>query len=282
MPSAEFDPVIKWTGSKRLVADRIASLLPSEATYYEPFVGGGSVLYATNPAEAIAGDRCEPLVDLWREIRDNPDGLADYYRMAWNRLQEEGEDAYYDIRDSFNQSGDPEQLLFLTRTCVNGLIRFNDDGEFNVSLHLSRPGIRPNKLARTLTKWSRRIQSVRFVNADYEETLRNCAPGDVVFLDPPYFNTETMYYGNFDADRFLRQLQQLNEAEVNYALTLDGASGETDYSVEIPEWAFEHKVTLDTGTSPYRKVVEGEAADVEQTLYLNYQPVERQSSIAEF
>ena len=67
-----FNPVIKWSGSKRSQAQQIASYLPEFDTYFEPFVGGGSVLYAVAPEKAICGDICTPLIELWQIIKNNP------------------------------------------------------------------------------------------------------------------------------------------------------------------------------------------------------------------
>lgn len=282
MSGGDFDPVVKWTGSKRSVAVDIAEKLPEYDTYYEPFVGSGAVLYGENPDRALAGDKCEPLVELWRLIRDSPDEVAEYYRQAWQRLQDEGEDVYYEVRSQFNDDRDPRKLLFLTRTSVNGLTRFNSDGEFNASLHLSRPGVKPSSFARTATKWSRRLDGVEFRCEDYATLLGEASPDDVVFLDPPYFNTETLYYGEFDADRFLDELKALADEGVRYALTLDGSAGDHEYETDVPAWAYEEKYPLHTGTSPYRKVVSGETADVTQTLYLNYSPEDDQSTLSSY
>lgn len=84
-------PVIKWSGSKRSQSETIKSFFPeSFSVYYEPFIGGGSMLYAINPEKSVCGDICKPLIELWKEIRDNPSGLADGYCQRWNRLQNEG------------------------------------------------------------------------------------------------------------------------------------------------------------------------------------------------
>lgn len=65
------NPVIKWSGSKRSQADVIKKNAPDTFnTYYEPFVGGGAILYALNPKRAVCGDICEPLIDLWEEIKN--------------------------------------------------------------------------------------------------------------------------------------------------------------------------------------------------------------------
>jgi DNA adenine methylase len=284
--STNFQPVIKWTGSKRTISDKIVSTFPAEYdTYYEPFIGSGSILYQLKPSEAICGDICEPLTGIWELIRDNPDELISYYRKEWERLQNEGQEVYYEIRDKFNETRKPQHLLFLSRTCVNGLIRFNSDGEFNNSFHLSRPGINPKRLGPIITEWSRNIQSVEFYPTDYEETTESASAGDFVYLDPPYFNTTSRYYGSIDYDRFLEYLKELNDRGVNYALSYDGESGDTDYTVDLPEWAFEQHLMLTSGNSSFKKVMGQEVAEVKESLYLNYErqgTPEEQSTLYSF
>ena len=69
-----FKPVIKWSGSKRSQSAKIKEYLPKNFNrYYEPFIGGGSMLYAINPSDAVCGDICVPLIDLWNEIKNNPE-----------------------------------------------------------------------------------------------------------------------------------------------------------------------------------------------------------------
>ena len=118
-----FQPVIKWSGSKRSQASKLLSYFPKEIKcYYEPFVGGGAMLYAASPAAAVCGDICEPLISLWNRVKMSPDTLAEEYRVRWERLQCEGYLVYYEIRDSFNTSHAPEDLLFL-RTRISSAIR---------------------------------------------------------------------------------------------------------------------------------------------------------------
>lgn len=129
-------PLIKWSGSKRSKADQLASFIPSFRRYYEPFVGGGSLLYLVSPEDAVVGDSCKPLIDLWEAVKTFPERLASEYRYMWEALQEDN-DFYYRVRDRFNEYQEPWDFLFLTRTCMNGLIRFN----------MTRAGI-PRALAR--------------------------------------------------------------------------------------------------------------------------------------
>jgi len=107
-----FQPIIKWSGSKRSQSQRIVSYFPGFDKYYEPFVGGGSILYAADPIAAVCSDICKPLIDLWKLIQSEPLKLLDIYRHDWLRLQTEGFLAYYEIRERFNLSQQPADLFF--------------------------------------------------------------------------------------------------------------------------------------------------------------------------
>ncbi len=172
------EPVIKWTGSKHRVAPILADLLPSAPRYFEPFVGSGAMLPFRPSKTAVAGDIIPELVQLWQLIRDEPAQVIKAYQQRWQRLQNEGHTIYYDIRRDFNSSRNPFDFLFLTRTCVNGLIRFNKNGDFNNSFHLTRPGIAPHRLDKLIQQWSVAIQQIDFVVSDYRQTLKEVKAGD--------------------------------------------------------------------------------------------------------
>lgn len=264
-------PVIKWSGSKRSQAQIIKSFFPeSFGTYFEPFIGGGSILYAISPEKSICGDICKPLIDLWIEIRDNPDALADGYTQRWTRLQEEGYTAYYEIRNDYNRDKSPYDLLFLSRTCVNGLIRFNDKGEFNNSLHYSRKGINHVTLRNIIYDWSSHIKNTVFYAEDYTITTESAKPGDIVYLDPPYFHTKGRYFGTIDYDKFLAYLEDLNNNGIKYILSFDGKRGSEDYTVDIPKELYKRHEFLPSGNSTFKKVIDKETQKVFESLYLNF------------
>lgn len=264
-------PVIKWSGSKRSQSEKIKSFLPySFDTYYEPFIGGGSMLYAINPQKSICGDICLPLIDLWNEIRDNPEKLAKGYEARWTRLQNDGHLVYYEIRNDFNKRKSPYDLLFLSRTCVNGLIRFNNQGEFNNSLHHSRPGINPNSLRDIILDWSARIQGARFIAGDYSDTTEEAKANDIVYLDPPYFHTKGRYFGTIDYERFLNYLEDLNVRGVKYLLSFDGLRGREDYTVNLPKELYKRHELIPSGNSTFKKVIDKETEKVLESLYLNF------------
>lgn len=266
-----FNPVIKWSGSKRSQAETIIALMPKAYNcYYEPFVGGGSIMYAATPKQGICGDICKPLIDLWNEIKTNPMELSESYSKMWKRLQSEGYLVYYDIRDDFNKTHSAKDLLFLSRTCVNGLIRFNANGDFNNSFHLSRPGIHPDKLWQIILEWSLRIQGVSFMCDDYRQTTNTATEGDFVYLDPPYFHTKGRYYGTISYDDFLDYLDSLNRRGVKYILSFDGKRGGKDYTVSLPSKLYKHHEYIESGNSTFKKIMDKEQEKVLESVYLNY------------
>lgn len=266
-----FKPVIKWSGSKRSQSAKIKEYLPEKFnTYYEPFIGGGSMLYAINPPVAVCGDICVPLIDLWNKIKDNPTELSEAYRLRWTRLQTEGYQAYYSIRDDFNKNHLPEDLLFLSRTCVNGLIRFNTNGDFNNSLHHTRPGIAPNSLEKIILDWSKRIQGTEFIATNYTITTETAKAGDLIYLDPPYFHTKGRYYGTIDFDTFLAYLEHLNNKGIKYMLSFDGIRGEDNFTVELPKELYKRHKFIPSGNSSFKKVMDKENVQVLESLYLNW------------
>jgi DNA adenine methylase len=164
-------PVIKWSGSKRVVAEQLAEFFQPARTYYEPFVGGGSMMPFSKSNKGKASDIIPELISLWNEIKDNPEKVSVAYAERWKRLQTDGYQVYYEIRDSFNATRDPMDFLFLTRTCLNGMIRYNSAGEFNNSFHLTRPGIAPDRLTQIIRQWHQYIRKFDFLNTDYRECL---------------------------------------------------------------------------------------------------------------
>lgn len=228
------------------------------------------MLYAINPLNAVCGDICVPLIDLWNEIKNNPIKLYEAYRLRWTRLQTEGHQAYYEIRDNFNKSRSPEDLLFLSRTCVNGLIRFNANGDFNNSLHHTRPGIHPSSLEKIIIDWSKNIQCSEFIAADYKITTETAKAGDFIYLDPPYFHTKGRYYGTIDFDAFLAYLEQLNSKGIKYMLSFDGIRGNNDFTVELPKDLYKRHEFIPSGNSSFKKVMDKENIQVLESLYLNW------------
>lgn len=263
--------VIKWSGSKRSVALELSKFIIESNTYFEPFVGGGAMMPFAKSSKAIASDIIPELIALWNAIKNSPMDLADEYSKRWKRLQDEGSSVYYEIRDHFNQTKNISDFLFLTRTCVNGLIRYNKNGEFNNSFHLTRPGIHPDTLTKILLSWSSVIQKFDFVNLDYRDCLSSVQKGDFVFLDPPYGGTKDRYTRQeFNLNDFFTELDRLNRVGAKWMLTFDGTAGSRNYSFEPPSDTYKEKFFINTGNSSFKKLMDNKKDVVRESVYLNF------------
>lgn len=272
-------PVIKWSGSKRPIAHKLAMLLPESNRFFDPFVGGGAILPFFQRKPAIVGDIIPELIALWTLIKNEPDKVITGYKDRWVRLQDGGYKIYYQIRDSFNETKNPIDFIFLSRTCVNGLIRYNKDGKFNNSLHHTRPGIHPERLAKIIRDWSEWVQNTTFYNQDYRITLSGIKRGDTVFFDPPYVGTRARYVPqSFDYDVFYSELEKLNNLGVNWILTLDGEAGDRSYDNKIPQHLYQTHFKLSTGKSPFSKVMNNKQDKILESVYLNFEPPTEVSS----
>ncbi len=266
-----FQPVIKWSGSKRTQAKRLVKLFPKFNKYYEPFLGGGSVLYALNHSGQITcGDICKPLIDLWVLIQKNPNKLINFYRENWEKLQNQGHKFYYEVRTRFNDNQNPEDLFFLSRTCVNGLIRFNKEGKFNNSLHYTRKGIHPDRISKIIFEWSEKIKQVNFEHSDYRETTKSATSEDLIYLDPPYFNTKGRYFGKINYDEFILYLEDLNKKRINFVLSYDGMRGNNNYLKNLPKNLYKKHLFLTSGNSSFKKVMSKKCEEVKESVYLNF------------
>lgn len=196
-----FEPVIKWSGSKRSQAESIVSFFPKNIdTYYEPFCGGASVLRMVlssniKVSHYVCSDINESLITLWNCIKDRPYDVVEHYRKLWTEMHAidsiEGKKGYFcDVRSRYNETKDPLDFMFIMRTTTNGMPRYNRDGNFNNTFHANRDGIIPDKLENIVIEWSSILNKndVKFIQCSYNEI--NPIFGDFVYLDPPYANTK--------------------------------------------------------------------------------------------
>jgi site-specific DNA-methyltransferase (adenine-specific) len=262
--------LVKWTGSKRSQAREIQKLIPEHNRYFEPFLGGGAVLFTVAKKGSVAGDIYEPLIEFWRLVQSDPQKVADDYERQWKILQADLPNYFYEVRDRFNATQNPLDLSFLMRTCVNGIVRFNDKGGFNNSFHLSRKGMKPAKFRAIVNTWSDRLVGVKLLCQDYEETLRDAKAGDFVYLDPPYAGNNQRYTENLNIDRIYKVLESLSKKGVKWAWSFDGRRGDSDLSHPVPKSIFKRHLYLHSGNSAVSKVLNGPVESVEESLYLNY------------
>jgi DNA adenine methylase len=277
--------LIKWTGSKRSQATKILQLMPPYRRYIEPFVGGGALLYAAGAAPgSVAGDIYRPLIELWRLVQRAPTQVVENYRAQWVAVNAELDALdlnnlpanqrlpvyFYQVRERFNRTHDPLDLNFIMRTCVNGIVRFNDKGEFNNSFHLSRRGMEPSRFENVVSLWHRAIQGIDFVCQHYTLTLDCAGGGDFVYLDPPYAGNKQRYTDDLDLPQFFAALETLNRRGAKWALSFDGRRGARSLVHDIPKSLYKSHTLLSSGNSAVNKVLNGPVEAVQESLYLNY------------
>ena len=276
-------PIIKWSGSKRSQAGAIVARMPKEIdTYYEPFCGGCSVLYRLLQTPSIhvdryvASDKNKDLIELWKMIRQMPDRLMNGYAYHWREFNSHGEDFnwrkdyFTEVRKCYNIGHNPIDFLFIMRTTINGMPRYNGDGAFNSSCHFSRPGIDPKTLAKVCEDWHRilRTNNVEFVCQEYDAVV----PGenDLLYLDPPYgsVNRHQMYFGGIDLDKFFAWLRH---QPCKWLMSFDGIRGNNDYTKPLPEDLYACHEYLDSGNSSFSRYLgKGDDERVRESLYSNY------------
>lgn len=268
---APIPSLIKWTGSKRSQATEIAALAPEHDRYFEPFLGGGAVMYLLGRPGAVAGDAYAPLIGLWELVQAKPADVVEDYELQWSELQRDLPDYFYRVRDRFNAERNPLDLSFLMRTCVNGIVRVNAAGEFNNSFHLSRKGMGPRRFAKVVERWHEALEGVELRTSDFATTLSDAREGDFAYLDPPYAGNKQRYSESLDSRRLFEVLRDLNKRGVKWALSYDGWRDETDLTLPVPEELYVRSLLLETGHSAVAKVLsKGSLQNVAESLYLNY------------
>lgn len=144
-----YEPVIKWSGSKRSQAKEILTYFPTEiGTYYEPFCGGAAVLRRLfnsniNVKHFFISDINKDLIELWKQIKNKPQDVANHYEELWNELNRDGDierkkEYFVGVRERYNLEHNPLDFMFIMRTTTNGMPRYNQNGEFNNSFHITR------------------------------------------------------------------------------------------------------------------------------------------------
>ena len=272
-----FQPAIKWSGSKRSQCDEIISYFPRKIEiYYESFLGGGSVAYRLMNSDIkvdkfVLSDLNSDLINLYKLIQSDYKSIISHYEILWNELNKDSDferkKLYFaEIRKRLNEKHDPKDFMFIMRTTTNGMPRYNSDGEFNNSFHVTRNGIEPFRLEKILKEWNNTLNNhnVEFINASYDIFCPN--ENDFCYYDPPYANTKGMYFGAIDNDKFFNFLQNL---KCPYCFSFDGYCEDEDSTYDVPKSVYDEHIYLKAEKSSFRRIV-GKFTDkmVYESLYI--------------
>ena len=219
-----------------------------------------------NVERIVASDICEPLIGLWNMVKNEPQKLISSYKDFHKEFVKDRKNVFNLVRKEFNSDKTKyENFLFLTRTCINGLIRFNSKGDFNSTCHLTRNGIIPESLEDIIWNVHYLVQKVNFIYQSYENNVPN--KDDLIYFDPPYMlTTKNMYYGGIDYSSFF---DYVNNITCRWLLSLDGLIVNVNVIDDILI-KYKNVYYANESYSTFKKVQDSEKRIVREALYVNY------------
>lgn len=271
---------LPYQGSKRNLAPTIIRFLPREVDrLIEPFAGSAAVTLAAafhgRARSFFVSDINHALIELWHEIMNRPEAIADAYQNLW--LAQLGQErAFYDeARAKFNQTHRPDYFLYLLARCVKASVRYNPSGEFNQSPDNRRKGAHPSTMKSRIFGASRLLQGKAALACDdYKSVLASAGPSDVVYMDPPYRGVcdgkDRRYAGalSFNVDEFVGALDQLNQRRISFIVSFDGRTGDKTFGEALPPTLGLTHLQIDVGRSSQATLL-GRVANTVESLYLS-------------
>ena len=209
-------PFVKWAGGKRQIIDKLKEYIPEEyGTYYEPFVGGGALLFELSPKDAVINDSNKELMNVFNCIKDE----EKFTKMCseLNRYETSHcEDFYYEVRNmdrdkkKFSRLIDYKRAartIYLNKACFNGLYRVNSKGEFNVPF---------GKKIKVNTYEGQNLgiihaylnfSNIKMLSVDFEDAVKDAKKGDFIYFDPPY-DSDTDTFNSYTEEGFNKDQQR--------------------------------------------------------------------------
>lgn len=237
-------PFLKWAGGKRQLLPEIRKYIPEEFDiYYEPFVGAGAVLFDLQPEKAVINDKNTELLNVYHVIKNEIDDLIKELKK-----HEDGNDSdyFYEVRamdrePSYKDLSPAERaarIIYLNKTCFNGLFRVNSKGYFNVPFgKYKNPKILNEDVLRAVHSYLH-SNDVQILEMDFTEAVADAKAGDFVYFDPPYDPlSETASFTSYSLDGFRKEDQlrlrdlcvELDQKGIKFLLS----NSATDFIVDI-------------------------------------------------
>lgn len=202
-------PFLKWAGGKRQLIPVIKKYIPRKYTqYHEPFVGAGAVLFSLQPAKSVINDTNPELINCYEVIRDYPDELLS---LCVNHEKNNSKEYYYKLRsqdrhDKFQELSPIERaarIIYLNKTCFNGLFRVNSQGQFNVPYgDYINPTIADPAIINAVSTFLNQ-RAVKICRGDFSESVSKAKKGSFVYFDPPYHPiSDTSSFTGYSMDGF--------------------------------------------------------------------------------
>jgi len=246
-------PPIKCQGIKTKLVPLISAhvRLDEGGIWYEPFLGSGVVGFNIRPHRAVFGDLNPHIINFYNSLKSSritPQSVREHLEYEGERLKKHGEDHYYHIRERFNERHDPLDFLFLSRSCFNGMVRFNKKGQFNVPFCK-----KPERFSRAyITKVVNQVQYVweavreydwSFECISFEELIPRAKAGDMVYCDPPYLGRHVDYYDSWTEEDEKRLHELLSNTPARFILSTWHSNKYRDNPMLKTLWKEYHIVT---------------------------------------
>ena len=286
--------IVQYQGSKRNLAPQILQYIPKRFNrLIEPFAGMAAITIAVAKQRRadnyLLNDLNGPLVNVLRECITHPQRLIDEYTRVWSEqlaYQGGSVEHFYKVRDDFNKGNQSAaNMLYLLARCVKGSVRYSSSGQFNQSPDKRRMGTNPKNLARNVYLISSYLKDkTAFSSVDYREVTRNARRGDVVYMDPPYQGVcslrDNRYFSGIDFNDFVECVDDLNRRDIDFIISYDGACGDKQYGMDLPEELGLRKIMLIAGLSS-QSLLLGKKETTVEALYLSHRLREAVSPVAQ-
>ena len=209
-------PFVKWAGGKRQIIDKLLKYVPNEFnTYYEPFVGGGALLFELSPKKAVINDYNSELMNVYN-VLCNEDKFKKMCSVL-NRYEIcHSEEFFYEIRNkdrnknNYNKLSDytkAARTIYLNKACFNGLYRVNSKNEFNVPFgKKTKVNTYDGSNLITVSNYLT-INDVKILCCDFEESVSDAKKGDFIYFDPPY-DSDTNIFNSYTEGGFGKDEQR--------------------------------------------------------------------------
>jgi DNA adenine methylase len=210
-------PYLKWAGGKRQLLPEIKKHLPqniNSLTYYEPFVGAGAVLFDLQPKKAVINEFNTELILTYRVIKDHIEELIQELQIHKEKTNEA---YYYEIRakdrdkTEFNTLSEIKRaarLIYLNKTCYNGLYRVNSQGLFNVPYgRYKNPAVCEEPVLRAVHSYLV-SNEITITSGDFENAVKGINKKSFVYFDPPYHSPDKTNFTGYQADGFSNDEQK--------------------------------------------------------------------------
>ncbi|TES48759.1 DNA adenine methylase [Halalkalibacterium halodurans] len=274
---------IPYQGSKRNLAKYILPFIPTGINQLvEPFAGSAALSIAAainNKANKYwLNDFNAPLIELLKKMVLEPNKVSDRYSTIWHDQLENSKEHFSIVREIFNETHEPELLLYLLARCVKNAVRYNEKGEFNQSADNRRKGRSPEKMKKEIEIFSSLMKDKTiFSSVDYSEVLNNVGINDWVYMDPPYMGTtgsSKRYIQGLDLDKFIYNLKLLNNKNIPFIISFDGRTGEKEYGEELPSFLELYRLEINAGKSS-QATLQGKSEETLESLYLSKEAIKR-------